>query len=654
MGVARPASSRDDVVRLLLVCLRGERWLESLYTLERETGVTACGYGPRATLFRSLVLGGHWAEVLPVVDRLLEKSPSGAPARRDALRSLRRQQLFELATPRADGRPPDIQAFTSCLEELRKVCTTEEEYKAVAGAIADPHWEPGDWSLWEGRFSSFELLLPHLRAAYGKIEVPDEPLAQPDPSGRLLDVLQRGLAATSAAGGEDAGHATPLCAWSSVPGEGPAVQSVSTNWDSVPPLTGDGLCADARIGAGDDGVRRLGSGGSQAPEPATDAASRAKAGLWRPRPQAGSCTDASARDAVEPGYEQLLPELLRPVAQGSEPHAIRCAAFSGAGTSVALGTNSRALVQCRIPSASEIDSSIRQASKDGGPKAVAPSNSTTLPLLQLRRLEKLHNGSVYCVAWDTLRSVAATGSNDQSVRLVRLPDDMCGGADGAADRDARLSLNAGAVRGVAFLDDTAGAPRLAAASDGEATVRLWDAETCAELPKLQGLREPPTAFAAPLHDDAKGLVCAGSGGAILLWDIRAVTRTPTQRLAVPSSCRAISAAAVGGHAVLVAVGSQDGQTLVWDLRRDAEPMAQWAPHTDSVRSVALDPTRRYLAAASMDGSVSVCDTWLPSSRPESLRGHTNHVVCVAWHPERPLLLSTSADGCAKLWGPVGA
>ena len=47
--------------------LASQRWLESAWTLERESGVTPrpyCKLGPRAQFVRELILDGLWAEVL--------------------------------------------------------------------------------------------------------------------------------------------------------------------------------------------------------------------------------------------------------------------------------------------------------------------------------------------------------------------------------------------------------------------------------------------------------------------------------------------------------------------------------------------------------------------------------------------------------------
>merc|ERR1711963_653820 len=149
--------------------------------------------------------------------------------------------------------------------------------------------------------------------------------------------------------------------------------------------------------------------------------------------------------------------------------------------------------------------------------------------------------------------------------------------------EARLSICAGAVRGLAFLQDATGQQCLAAACDGEAAVWLWNAESHAELHRLRGLSEAPAALAAP--QGPTNYVCAGCGTACLLWDMRATSRKPMHQLSAPSGFR-INSIAIGNQdpAGLVAAGSSEGQAAVWDIRRGAEPCGHWSPHAQTVRS----------------------------------------------------------------------
>eukprot|EP00933_Yihiella_yeosuensis_P046988 TRINITY_DN42604_c0_g1_i1.p1 TRINITY_DN42604_c0_g1~~TRINITY_DN42604_c0_g1_i1.p1 ORF type:complete len:365 (+),score=76.41 TRINITY_DN42604_c0_g1_i1:97-1095(+) len=326
---------------------------------------------------------------------------------------------------------------------------------------------------------------------------------------------------------------------------------------------------------------------------------------------------------------------------------------------MALGTNSRSIVLCEVPNDSEFE--YCQGKLDS--------------LLQLKQLgcrEKLHAGSVYCLAWDAPRGAAATGSNDQSVRLFQLPPgnphQHPNASSPSAASEGRLMLRAGAVRGVAFLRSgggVVGQPVLAAASDqqvqtkSKASVRLWDAETQAELPALESLTEPAAALSTPTGAEGEplGPLCAAGGSTCAVWDLRSSAEAAAIKLSAPSGCRLASVAAStssGGAAPLVAAGGQNGQVFVWDLRRGGSPCATWSPHQEAVRAVALDPSRRYLANASMDGTLSICDLWLANDPPRVLHGHESHAVSALWHPTRPLLLSTSADGVALLWAATAS
>ncbi|CAE8700079.1 unnamed protein product, partial [Polarella glacialis] len=622
------ATEPAQQVESLLAALFAAGWLEAWRALECESGVLEQrheGLGPAARLLRDQVLDGLWEEATPSILALLESCTEAVSL--GALSCLWRQRLFELVYRKPTLQPPEARDLVACLEQLR-ACEDDTGYHELVQRVTDiTRQPPAGWSPLRGRLDFLEAeLLPKLREATGQQMLPEEA------------ILQRQL-----------------------PSLPPAVPSASLSVAS-----GDGECGFAPLDAEASTMLQKRILEENRLEPAQDESVEVVNALHTPSrsPQTLRGSPPSERPVLRAslGYEHLLPELLRPVAEHREPQAIRCAAFGPSGYAVALGTNTRALVICEVPDESELD-------KHGGESACSSSHAAwpdpALKLKHLGRREKVHGGSIYCVSWDAPRGAAATGSNDQSVRLLQLPPGGPGPAAWSDDSESsategRLLLRAGAVRGVAFLRGGGGAgqPLLAAISDGQAEVRLWDAETQVELTALGGLAEPASALAAPQNAEGEplGPLCAAGGSNCLVWDLRVKKDTPAAKLSARGGCRLASvavAAGAGAAAPLVAAGGQGGQVLLWDLRRGGAPCARWAPHSEAVRSVALDPSKRYLAAASMDGTISICDLWLSSDPPQVLRGHTSHAVCVLWHPTRPLLLSTSADGVALLWGAVG-
>ena len=62
---------------------------------------------------------------------------------------------------------------------------------------------------------------------------------------------------------------------------------------------------------------------------------------------------------------------------------------------------------------------------------------------------KYHKGSIYCMTWNPLGDIIATGSNDKSIKLLRFDPDNCV----QENAEAELNIHNGTVRELSFVPD---------------------------------------------------------------------------------------------------------------------------------------------------------------------------------------------------------
>ncbi|MEW6336613.1 MAG: WD40 repeat domain-containing protein [Acidobacteriota bacterium] len=257
-----------------------------------------------------------------------------------------------------------------------------------------------------------------------------------------------------------------------------------------------------------------------------------------------------------------------------------------------------------------------------------------------------------------------------------------------------LAGHAAAVGGVRFAADG----RRLATSSSDGTVRLWDLESGAESLRLEGVSEGIAAVA--WHPSGEELTAtgwrrvAGRGvvGVVTVW-----RPGSSQRREIEHGVKPVVTVAYSPSGDMLAAGTWDYDTAVWDTRTWARPAVLVPPEDDSykaVQSVAWSPDGALLAVAAKDGATRVWDVaagtlrrtfsgqaegeaqsvngavfssggdrlfvgqgdgtirgWsLRDGTPSAvLHGHAGPVRAVAVSPRGGALFSAGADGTMRKW-----
>jgi RNA polymerase sigma factor (sigma-70 family) len=195
-----------------------------------------------------------------------------------------------------------------------------------------------------------------------------------------------------------------------------------------------------------------------------------------------------------------------------------------------------------------------------------------------------------------------------------------------------------AVLAVAFAPD--GATLASGSLDPNDTIRLWDADSGAEVRQLAGHNAAVTALAyAP---DGKTLASGGADGTIKLWD----PATGTSRTLKGHAGGVHALAFVKGGTTLASAGG-DGSIKLWDVAGGREQQTLKG-HTGMPLSVACSPAEALLASGSDDGSVQLWDL-ATGQKQATLKGHVGAVYAVAFASDGTTLASGGADRTVQLW-----
>lgn len=338
----------------------------------------------------------------------------------------------------------------------------------------------------------------------------------------------------------------------------------------------------------------------------------------------------------------------KPFYQIKESHPIRAACFHPMGDVFVVGSNSKTLRICKYPSEEEL-------------QEFTEEHPPTDPQVLFKFLQ-IHRGSVYCVAFNNQGNLLATGSNDQTVHVIKYNSDK----HLPEGNEYKLTAYTGTIRDLCFIGTASNEDRscssiLLSAGAGEFGIHMTDCNTMKTMQVLPG--HESTIMSLNSWDQSGTFVSGSLDGTIRLWDVRSrkcISKIGTNQHSGGSSASKQNGDGCGSPVEVVRVektgkllvsGHKDGNCMLYDIR-GSRIVQLFKAHEDEIRTLNFSPKSYYLLTGSYDHKVKLMDLQgdltgpLPSVDITQLNGK---VVQTAWHPDDYSFVTTSADGSATLW-----
>lgn len=311
---------------------------------------------------------------------------------------------------------------------------------------------------------------------------------------------------------------------------------------------------------------------------------------------------------------------------------IRAAKFHPSGDMYAIGCNNKELRLIAYPTKEQF-------------KHFCADDPPQEPELMFTFL-RVHLGSIYCIAFNSAGNLIASGSNDQTVHVIKYNADK----QLPEDHENQLTMHTGTVRDVCF-----SSTNLLSAGAGDFGVYVTDCNTIKQTQLLQG--HTTTVMSLHSWNDESGLFVSGSlDGSIRLWDLRSKWCVNVIRTNKPGGDTTENGIPVGVVRVepsgkLLVSGHENGQCMLYDIRGDR--VAQlFQAHQKEIRTLNFSPKSYYLLTGSYDNKLKLMDIQgdLTSKLPCVEVGDLgDKAVQTDWHPAEYSFVSTCAHGSATLW-----
>ena len=264
---------------------------------------------------------------------------------------------------------------------------------------------------------------------------------------------------------------------------------------------------------------------------------------------------------------------------------------------------------------------------NSGALLFAIASSSKHSLVTEHRLDNQHLGSIYCVSWCEDGELIATGSNDRSICIQRVSEQLK-----PINGKQILSGHHGTVRSCVFIPHG----YILASGGNHGILHLWDVATGTRLSRIQAHEE---AVECRQSFDDRTIVSSG-GNRLRLWDIRSMRIV--RDIGFDSS---ILSCAVKATDHVSAVGLSNTSMRLIDL----QSMRTVIEHSCTSNIQSLDfGANGELAAGCANGDLNI----IGKSHEEMqwFGNNTCRITNVRWQLERgKMLAATGTDGCMRLW-----
>ncbi|MGJ3239089.1 MAG: protein kinase domain-containing protein [Anaerolineae bacterium] len=195
--------------------------------------------------------------------------------------------------------------------------------------------------------------------------------------------------------------------------------------------------------------------------------------------------------------------------------------------------------------------------------------------------------------------------------------------------------------------------RIIASASADATVRLWDFETGAELAVLEGHTRPIWALA--FSPDGQYVASAGEDGHIIVWDVaegtiaRIIDAQPDpSELDNPNAVVQVYTLDFNADGTRLLSGGDDSLVRLWDAETGTEIRILNA-HQDWVRTVQFDPDNEAIVSGDRDGILYFWDADTGAVLTSLRTPHENGIYRAAFSLEGEFMATVGADNQVIVW-----